>query len=135
MNERQSYYIGAKGLIKNSQGKVLIIKDVETGRWELPGGRIDKKQSIEEAFRREIAEELPGSVVKNFGNIVYAAQGDFTVEDDHKLMLLFFSADVKVPDSTELSHEHTELAWVNSQSVDDYQIYASDKAAIKLALA
>jgi 8-oxo-dGTP pyrophosphatase MutT (NUDIX family) len=135
MSQRQSYYTGIKGLIKNSQGSVLILKDNSTGKWEVPGGRIDQNQQIEEAFRREMSEELPGSVVKNFGSVVYAAQGDFMVENDHKLMLLFFIADVEMPDSLELSNEHSELAWVDSSTIDNYEIYTSDKAAIKSVLA
>jgi len=135
MNQRQSYYIGIKGLIKNNQGDILILKDNSTGKWEVPGGRIDQNQAIEEAFRREMAEELPGSVVNGFGNVVYVAQGDFVVENSHKLMLLFFSTDVSVPDKPKLSNEHSELAWVNRNNLNDYPIYSSDKAAIESVLA
>lgn len=135
MSQRQSYYIGIKGLIKNAQGSVLILKDNSTGKWEVPGGRIDQNQAIEEAFRREMSEELPGSVVNSFGGVIFAAQGDFIVENDHKLMLLFFETDVELPEETNLSDEHSELAWVNNANIEDYEIYSSDKAAIKTALA
>lgn len=134
MNQRQSYYIGIKGLIKNSEGKILILKDNSTSKWEVPGGRIDQDQAIEEAFRREMSEELPGSDVKSFGGFVYAAQGDFIVENEHKLMLLFFIADAEIPDTVELSEEHSMLAWVNQDNIDDYDIYTSDKAAIESVL-
>lgn len=135
MGQRQSYYIGIKGLIKNDQGAVLILKDNSTGKWEVPGGRIDQNQAIDEAFRREMSEELPGSVVNSFGNVVFAAQGDFMAENDHKLMLLFFETDVEIPEETSLSNEHSELAWVNAASIDDYEIYSSDKAAIRSTFA
>ena len=134
MGQRQSYYIGIKGLIKSSEGKVLILKDNSTGKWEVPGGRIDQNQAIEEAFRREMTEELPGSVVKSFGGVVYVSQGDFIVENEHKLMLLFFIVDIEIPGTVELSEEHSKLAWVNQDNVGDYDIYMSDKAAIESVL-
>ncbi len=48
--------IPLKALIVNS-GKVLLVRD-SGGAWELPGGRINEGEKIEEALKRELMEEL-----------------------------------------------------------------------------
>lgn len=132
MAERRSYYIGIKGLIQNDLGHVLILKDVGSGKWEVPGGRLDQGQSIEEAFRREIEdEELPGSTVKSLGRIAHTAQGDFIVEDDHKLFLVFHLADVALPEVIILSEEHSDSAWVDPNDTSDFDLYSTDRSAIE----
>ena len=56
----------AGGLVKNSKGDVLFIFRNE--KWDLPKGKIEKKESIEDAAKREIGEEcgVKGlSIIKN----------------------------------------------------------------------
>lgn len=48
------------GLIINNQGEILLVRrarDPGKGLWGLPGGFVDRYESIEEALLREIAEE------------------------------------------------------------------------------
>lgn len=40
-----------------NSGRVLMIKELHVGRWELPGGGVDKGESDEEALLREVKEE------------------------------------------------------------------------------
>jgi 8-oxo-dGTP pyrophosphatase MutT (NUDIX family) len=134
MSERQSYYIGIKGIIKDKTGRVLILKDSSTGKWEVPGGRIDAGQTIEGAFAREISEEIEGASLVRFGELLCAAQGDYLVENKHKLMLLFYAVEVELPPRLALSSEHTEFAWVDAQSLGAYTMYASDKAAVQKSI-
>jgi 8-oxo-dGTP pyrophosphatase MutT (NUDIX family) len=59
--KRKSDYlfrISMKGLVRNKQGLVLVVK--ETGRtwWDLPGGGMDHNESIKEAITRELNEEV-----------------------------------------------------------------------------
>lgn len=47
-------------LIHDSQGRLLMVrraKDPGKGRWGLPGGFIDREESVEEALCREVLEE------------------------------------------------------------------------------
>ena len=134
MSERQSYYVGIKGIIKNEAGDVLILKDASRGKWEVPGGRIDKDQSIIDSFSREIEEELPGAKLISLNEVIHVAQGDFLVENEHKLFLAFHLAKVSLPDVLVLSDEHSELAWVNQSSLSNYPIFTTDQAAIEISL-
>lgn len=134
MSNRQSYYIGVKGIVRDQDGRVLILKDYSTGKWEVPGGRMDEGQTIEEAFSREIGEEIEGASLEEFGDLLYAAQGAFTVENAHKLFLIFYSVKVQLPNKLVLSSEHADSAWVDEQSLANYALYPSDKAAVTIAL-
>jgi 8-oxo-dGTP pyrophosphatase MutT (NUDIX family) len=133
MSERQSYYVGIKGIIRNEASKILILKDV-TGKWEVPGGRMDAGQTIEGAFAREISEEIEGAALTEFGNLLYAAQGEFLVEDSHKLLLLFYEVTVELPPHLVLSAEHSDAAWIDARTIENYAMYTSDKAAVLRSL-
>jgi len=130
MSERQSYYIGIKGIIRNEAAKILILKDVSTGKWEVPGGRMDSGQTIEGAFAREIGEEIEGATLTEFGSLLYAAQGEFLVEDSHKLLLLFYEVKAELPTNLVLSSEHTDSAWIDAQTIENYTMYTGDKVAV-----
>ncbi len=47
--------VAAGGLVKNEKGEVLFIK--RNGKWDLPKGRVEEKETIEQAALRETEEE------------------------------------------------------------------------------
>ena len=60
-NERKNdylYRVSLKCLIRDDEGRVLVVK--ETGRdwWDLPGGGMDHSESIKTAIAREMQEEV-----------------------------------------------------------------------------
>ncbi|HZW60779.1 MAG TPA: NUDIX domain-containing protein [Candidatus Babeliales bacterium] len=60
------FYVGIKGVIVNNN-KVLLLKSkskIDDGQfWDLPGGRMESNETIQEALIRELIEELPGSPI------------------------------------------------------------------------
>lgn len=47
--------LAAGGLVKNKKGKILFI--YRNNKWDLPKGKLDKGESIEDAALREVEEE------------------------------------------------------------------------------
>ena len=44
-------------VVRDATGRVLLVRRVDTGDWELPGGRVDPGESAVAALVREVAEE------------------------------------------------------------------------------
>ena len=134
MNERQSFYVGIKAVIKNSSGNILIVKDNDRNKWELPGGRLDANERIESALAKELDEEIPGTSLTSIGDVLHISVGDFTVENNHKLLLIFYTAQAHVPTIKDLGDEHNDIEWVDVSTLDSFDLYTSDKIALTKAL-
>ncbi|WP_423129107.1 NUDIX hydrolase [Gaoshiqia sp. Z1-71] len=52
---KMSYIRAAGGLVKDGKGNILFIKRL--GRWDLPKGKVEKKESLRQAAIREVKEE------------------------------------------------------------------------------
>lgn len=130
--ERRSFYVGVKGIIRRGES-ILILRDAGRQKWELPGGRLDQGQDMNEAFSREIAEEIENAAAEELGDTVHVAIGDFTVENDHSLILVFREAKVTLPTDIKLSDEHDDSKWISALELDDLDIYSTDKEALQRA--
>lgn len=51
------YRVSLKVIIRDESQKVLVVKE-KGSQWSLPGGGIDHGESIDEALRRELYEEV-----------------------------------------------------------------------------
>lgn len=144
METLKQFYVGVKGVIYNpSIKKALVLKKPDQkGKfyWDIPGGRIDDSETIEETLRRELSEEII-----NLGN-------DYTVErllnayrlsrdlnDGLGLVLLFYKVETDI-EEIEHSAEHLEYKWVGVSDLeslkftDDAYIESGYLDALKLAL-
>ena len=106
------------GKSEETRNKILIARRVQKGdmggRWEFPGGKVDKDENDKEAIARERLEEFGESVL--VGDFV--ASSDF--EHDGKKSALrayevFFSND-GLEKSFSLT-EHTEVKWVRFEDI------------------
>ena len=107
----KKFFVGVKAIIHDERG-VLFLRDPRMV--DLPGGRIDDSESFDQALRREISEELPGTEVISVGELLGASRLSFDIKEDTGLVLLFFRVVAKVPEQIILSDEHEEYIWVKS---------------------
>jgi len=63
MNE-DVFHLGIKALIRNKKGEILLLQvnpaklhGEHKDYWDLPGGRVQKGDSIEDTLKREVVEE------------------------------------------------------------------------------
>lgn len=117
------FHLGIKALIKNEEGKILLLKlnknsIPEDGRWDIPGGRLEKGSSAEETLVREIEEETGLKEITNI-KMVAATKVDYRIpitESSVGLILFAYLCDVKIGD-IKLSSDHSEYKWCTPSEV------------------
>lgn len=57
----ESFHLGVKALIFNTEGKILLLErdhPIKKRYWDIPGGRLQRGESMMETLRREVKEEI-----------------------------------------------------------------------------
>ncbi len=131
----KKFNVGIKGVVRRDDGAVLLLKKNKGDKsfWEIPGGRINDDESIEQTLRRELAEELPGIKDVHIQGLVTAHRLPFDIDDDLGLMLIYFEVTANLPDPIQLSEEHTDHTWV--KSLDELELDEGTLKALKVILA
>ncbi len=115
----KKFFVGVKAIIYVPGQGVLLLKH-EKGFWDVPGGRIDGDETIQQTLTREVSEELPGATLKSIDKLENAFRLQKDIVDDTSLVLLYYLVEVNLPNEIELSDEHTEYLWVkNRQQIPD----------------
>ena len=121
-------YIGVKGLIVNSEGKVLITQEpthfVGGGKWELPGGKIangEEDIALEEILSREIREELGEAFHVDIGKLVDVMRRPWNKPgaSADQVMLVVYECSYLGGDVA-LSHENNDYAWIMAGNLSQY---------------
>ncbi|TDQ30776.1 NUDIX hydrolase [Zeaxanthinibacter enoshimensis] len=78
--------VAAGGVVTNKKGKVLFI--YRNDKWDLPKGKLDKGETIEECALREVEEEtgVQGLVIENYLKTTYHVfkrKGKFKLKEVH----------------------------------------------------
>ena len=122
----QAFNIGIKGVIVKDD-KVLILKSVN-GYWEVPGGRMDEGEDVQDTLRRELGEEIVN--IKEIK--IHEVLSVFKLKREYKpgmgLMLIFFRVSTDFDDEPIVSEEHTEYKWASVQEAVSLVEEASQEA-------
>jgi 8-oxo-dGTP diphosphatase len=57
MTAAPHHAVAVAGVVVDDDGRVLVIKRRDNGRWEAPGGVLELDETFEVGVRREVAEE------------------------------------------------------------------------------
>lgn len=115
------FHLGIKALIRNSVGEILLLKVNKeklkgfTGEayWDIPGGRIQKDQSIEETLKREVEEEIGVTEITNIKPFSMVLSKIRIPQGEDSVGLILGSYTCEIPNNSDikLSEEHIESKW------------------------
>ncbi|MEU5436150.1 NUDIX hydrolase [Streptomyces sp. NPDC059070] len=57
MSTDRPHSVSVAGVIVDDAGRALVIKRRDNGKWEPPGGVVEREESLPEALQREVLEE------------------------------------------------------------------------------
>lgn len=110
MKELQPFHIGIKAVIVKDE-KALVLRDkTRYNGIDLPGGKIDQGEAIDQALGRELREELGVEEFKISGILHAQERSDYN-KKEVKLMLIFYKVEAEVGEIS-LSDEHTSFEWI-----------------------
>lgn len=121
--------IGGRAFVRDREGRILLIRRSrevkwDPGLWELPGGKADYGETIEQALVREVREET--GLGLDVGRPVHVSH--FTKEPFWVTTVVFAckagGGDVR------LSDEHEDFAWVDLDAVTEQDLTAPTRDAI-----
>jgi len=113
----KTFYVGIKGIILKDN-KVLLLKTGHRDKgdfWEVPGGRINDDETIEQALMREVKEEVPNIKSVVMHDVVDAYRVPRDIDGDKSLVLIFYKVSAEFDGEPSLSEEHVEWKWANRE--------------------
>ena len=104
--------------------RVLCLKN-ERDEWDIPGGKIDFNEDIEECLKREVKEET-NLDIKNL-KILKPFSLKF---NDVPVFIVVYSAEISCDSSIFVSYEHSEYNFFSKSEIKDLNIHQDFKNLI-----
>lgn len=116
--EPQLFKITQNAVVKNPSGSVLILQHT-TGKWLLPGGKINKGENWMDGMKRELREELG---ISDF-RVKSIIDVDSWTENDQGYFVITYLVEPIKNFEVVLSEEHNEYAWVRREDLQKYNFW------------
>lgn len=119
-------------VVRDEQGRVLLIHKTDNGLWALPGGGHDVGESIAQTVVREVEEETGLSVVVESIVGLYTDPQHVMAYDDGEVRQQFsicFHAR-RAGGELRTSSESKEVRWVSPADLDELDIHPSMRLRI-----
>jgi nucleoside triphosphatase len=128
-------------IIQRHEGRVLLCKKpndrgVFPGQWGLPGGGVEDGETIEDALRREVREELQLELDSIRPAYFKGEEREKLYPDGHRetLYMVFLISVCTVGDADPvLNDEFEAFAWVEVDEIASYDINETTHATLRQA--
>lgn len=114
-------------IIENEYGEILCAlrspEMVLPNKWEFPGGKVEKGESLQAAIEREILEELDCTI--EAGEIF-----NTTTHEYDNIIVNLTCIKCKIIDGLPMSNEHSELIWFRRENLDSLKWANADIPAV-----
>ncbi len=114
----EKFIISQKALLIRDDKALIMKMTAHPNYWDLPGGRVDVQENGEDAFNREIVEELGLEKFNNLGVVHYRL---WYVGEDKIPVCGIVNLIENSNDNIIISSEHLQTVWINENEVDDYK--------------
>ena len=113
---KSDYGLTMRGIIKNSDGEILIVKRHPKSRtdpdtWELPGGKVHEGESFDDALVREIKEET--NLDCKVGDLAIAIQHDYPYKRTVQMIMHLDDVEGELM----ISDEHTDAKYASIDEI------------------
>ena len=122
------YRVSLKAIIRNENGEVLVVKE-KGSQWTLPGGGIDHGESIHDALKRELYEEV--LIDSPFTEQLVDSESMYIETKEAGLLWLVFIVKVEGLKYS-LGQDADEVAFINPDQFKD-STYRSEQLVYKFA--
>lgn len=112
--------LAAGGLVKNNNGEILMI--FRRMKWDLPKGKLDEGETLENCAKREVEEETGLHHLKVIGPAkityhTYVQFGKPILKETHWYLMKNSGNERLIPQTEE---EISEIAWVKKEDLKQY---------------
>jgi 8-oxo-dGTP diphosphatase len=127
--------LATKALIVNDQGKILVLREAvyddgtNTGRYHLPGGRINPGEAFIDGLRREVIEET-GLEIEG-GKPLYVGEWWPVIKDIPNQIVAIFFVCKPLTTQVRLSEEHDEFKWISPEEALELDLMEPEDKVIE----
>jgi 8-oxo-dGTP pyrophosphatase MutT (NUDIX family) len=126
--------------VRNPAGQVLMVRRIDDGNWELPGGRVEVGETVAEAVIREVAEESGVDIALTGLSGVYSDPTHVLLDPDgrvHQQLALCFHAVPARPDAAGPRPDGVETdaaAWCDPAAVPSLIMHPAMRLRLQHAI-
>jgi 8-oxo-dGTP pyrophosphatase MutT (NUDIX family) len=109
----------AGGMVLNTKGELLMMK--RKGKWDMPKGKLDEGETVEECAVREVKEETGLAPIYSVRKLqttfhTYPYNGKTALKPSHWFLMHYIGTKEPIPQTEE---DITEIRWVDKESAKE----------------